>query len=202
MSKRATECPFGGEMANEKSLAEGNVGTVLDSFGGKSLKWIMTVGAAIFGCGVIAAILIRVLRPDGGVLATVVLGVGAGIALVYVSTNWKAALAKVEVCEGGMRLFRCNGRVAMPFIVAAVAVWRTRLLRQDQAIELPWDRILKIRVGKFVKTRLRPENVVIRTTDGNDIEFPFGFWATVGTARFATIVHEFVEDVEIGVEFA
>jgi len=44
--------------------------------------------------------------------------------------------------------------------------------------------------------------VVIRTTDGNDIELLDGFWDAVGGAsRFATTVHKFVKDVEVGVEF-
>ena len=37
------------EMATEKSLSGGNLGTVLDSYGGKLLKRILIVGAAIYG---------------------------------------------------------------------------------------------------------------------------------------------------------
>ena len=36
-------------MATEKSLSGGNLGTVLDSYGGKLLKRILIVGAAIYG---------------------------------------------------------------------------------------------------------------------------------------------------------
>ena len=170
-------------MATEKSLSGANLGTVLETYGGKSLKRILTVGAAVFGCGLTAAILIRLLWPDYPGPAAVVLGVGAAIALGYVSTNWTSALAKVEVCAGGLRLLRRNGGTT----------------------ELPWDRIRKVRVGQFRKLRAWPEHVVIRTTDGNDIEFPeflrYGFWPAVGTERFATTVHRFVEDVEVDVDF-
>jgi hypothetical protein len=166
-------------MSTEKSLLGGNLGTVLETYGGKSLNRIVTVGATIFGCGLTAAILIRAFRPDYLGLATVVLGVGLAMALAKVSTNWRAALAKVEVCEGGVRLLRRNG-----------------------ATELPWDRILKVQVGKFTKVRGGPvEHVVIRTTDGNDIELPYGFWNAVGTDRFATSVRRFVEDVEEEIDF-
>jgi hypothetical protein len=170
-------------MATENSLSGGNLGTVLETYGGKSLKRIVTVGAAIFGCGLAAAILIRLFWPDYPAPAAVVLGVCVAIALGYVSTNWTAALAKVEVCEGGLRLLRHDGG----------------------ATELPWDRILKVKVGRFRKLRGWPEHVVIRTTDGNDIEFPeflrYGFWAAVGTERFATTMHRFVEDVEDDIDF-
>ena len=169
-------------MATEKSLSGANLGTVLESYGGKSLKRIVAVGAAIFGCGLTAAILVRWFWPDYPGPAAVVLGVGVAIALGYVSTNWTSALAKVEVCEGGVRLLRRNGG----------------------ATELPWDRILKVKVGQFRKLRGWPEHVVIRTTDGNDIEFPefrYGFWAGVGTERFATAVQRFVEDVDVDVDF-
>jgi hypothetical protein len=169
-------------MATEKSLSGGNLGTVLDTYGGKSLKRIVTIGAAIFGCGLTAAILIRSFWPDYLGLATVVLGVGVAIALGYVSTNWPAALAKVEVCEGGVRLLRRDGG----------------------ATELPWDRVRKVKVGQFRKLRAWPEHVVIRTTDGNDLEFPefrYGFWAALGTERFATTIQKFVEEMEVDVDF-
>src|SRR5262245_30690130 len=104
-------------MATQRSLSGKNLGTVLDSYGGKSQNRIITVGAAVFGCGLTAAILIRAFRPDYLALAFVVLGVGLAIALAFVSTNWMATLAKVEVCEGGVRL-----------------------LRRRRATELPWDR--------------------------------------------------------------
>jgi hypothetical protein len=170
-------------MATEKALSGANLGTVLETYGGKSLKRIVAVSAAVFGCGLTGAILIRSFWPDYPGPAAVVLGVCVAIALGYISTTWTAALAKVEVCEGGLRL-----------------------LRYDRgATELPWDRILKVKVGQFRKLRRWPEHVVIRATDGNDIEFPeflwYGFWAAVGTERFATTVHRFVEDVEVDVDF-
>jgi hypothetical protein len=182
-------------MVTEQSLSGGNLGTVLETYGGKSLTWIVSVGAAIFGCGLTAAILIRVFRPDSLALATVVLGAGVVVTLAYLRTNWDAALGKVEVCEDGLRLVRRAG-----------VGWN---LRRDVAcwsgvriIELPWDRICKVRVGKFRKFRgPSPRHVVIRTTDGNDIEFPFHFWSTVGTDRFANTVKRFVEDVEVDVDF-
>jgi hypothetical protein len=169
-------------MATEKSLSGGNLGTVLETYGGKSLNRIVTIGAAIFGSGLTAAILIRSLWPDYLGPAAVVLGVGLAIALGYVSTNWSAALAKVEVCAGGVRLLRRDGATT----------------------ELAWDRILEVKVGQFRKLRGWPEHVVIRTTDRNDIEFPefrYGFWAALGTERFAATIHRFVEDVEVDVDF-
>ena len=74
----------------------------------------------------------------------------------------------------------------------------------DGAADLPWDRILKVKVGQFKKSKGWPEHVVIRTTDGNDIEFPefrYGFWAALGTERFATTIQKFVGDVEVDVDF-
>jgi hypothetical protein len=169
-------------MATEKSLSGGNLGSVLETYGGKSLKRIVAVGAAIFSCGLTAAILLRIFWPDNPGPAAVVLGVGLAIALGYVCTNWTAALAKVEVCEGGVRL----------------------LYRDGGATELPWDRIRKVTVGYFRKLGGWPEHVVIRTTDGNDVEFPefrYGFWAALGTERFATTVQRFVKHVEVDVDF-
>jgi hypothetical protein len=86
-------------MPAEKALSGGNLGPVLETYGGKSLKRIVTVGVAVFGSGLTAAILIRVSRPDYLGLATVVLGVGLAIALAYVTTNWGAALAKWSVSQ-------------------------------------------------------------------------------------------------------
>ncbi|HKB04832.1 MAG TPA: hypothetical protein VKD90_21595 [Gemmataceae bacterium] len=165
-------------MATEKSLSGGNLGKVLETYGGKSLKRIITVGATVFGFGLTAAILIRLFRPDCPILATVVFGAGLVIALAYVSTNWSAALAKVEVCECGVRL-----------------------LRGDGTTELPWERMFKVQVGEFRKAKGRPEHAVIWTTDGKDIELPYGFWAAVGTSRLASTVRRFVEHVEEEVEF-
>jgi hypothetical protein len=182
-------------MTTETSPSGPNLGTVLETYGGKSLKPIVSVGAAIFGCGLTAAILIRVFRPDSLALATVVLGAGVVIALAYLTTNWHAALGKVEVCEGGLRLVRRAG-VGWN-LKRHVACWSG-----VRIIELPWDRILKVKVGKFRKFRgLPPKHVVIRTTDGKDIEFPFHFWSAVGTERFATTMQRFVEDVEVDVDF-
>ena len=48
----------------QHSLSAGNLGTVLESYGGKSLKRIVGVGVAIFGCALTVTILIRVFRPD------------------------------------------------------------------------------------------------------------------------------------------
>lgn len=165
-------------MAIETALADGNLGTVLDTYGGKSLKRILAVGAAIFGCGLTAAILIRVFRPDYVGPTLVVIMLALGFALGYVRTNWEAALAKVEVCTGGVRL-----------------------LYRDGATELPWDRIRKVKVGHFRNVRGRPQHVVIRTTDGKNIELLYGFWAAVGTARFARTIPKFVDDVAEDVEF-
>src|SRR5262249_48602540 len=96
------------------------------------------------------------------------------------SMNWQAALAKVEVCERGVRLLRRNGPTT----------------------ELPWDRILRVQVGEFTKVRGGPVgHVVIRTTDGKDIELPFRFWGAVGTERLATRVRRFVDDVSEDVDF-
>jgi hypothetical protein len=167
-------------MATETPLSGGNLGTVQETYGGKSLNRVVTIGAAIFGCGLMVALLIRWFRPDYPVLATFALGVGVVMALVYLTMNLEAALAKVEVCEGGVRL-----------------------VRHDVATEVPWDRILKVKVGAFTKVRGGPvEHVVIQTTDGKDIEFRYGFWSAVGGAsRFATSVRRFVEDVEEDLDF-
>jgi hypothetical protein len=182
-------------MATKQSLSGGNLRIVLETYGGKSLKRIVSVGAAIFGGGLTAAILIRVFRPDSLTLATIALGAGVVIALAYLTTNWDAALGKVEVCEGGLRLVRRAGVGwnLKRYVDCWSGVW---------IIELPWDRIRKVKVGKFMKFRgPPPEHVVIRTMDGKDIEFPFHFWSAVGTERFATTVQRFVEDVEVDVDF-
>lgn len=166
-------------MATNKPLSAANLGTVLETYGGKALKRIITVGTAIFVCSLTAALVLRVFRSDYFVLATVILGLGLVVALAYVRLKWDAALAKVEVCGGGVRL-----------------LWR------DGAMELPWDRILKVQAGYLWRTKGRPEHVVIRTTDGDDIELLLGFWDAVGGAsRFATTVRRFVKDVEVDVKF-
>jgi len=57
-------------------------------------------------------------------------------------------------------------------------------------------------VGKFRKVRGPPlDHVVIRATDGNDIEIPFFFLAEAEIQCFATIVRRFVGDVEVDVDF-
>jgi cytochrome c biogenesis protein CcdA len=167
-------------MATEEPLSGGNLGAVLETYGGKSLGRIVAVGAAIFGCGLTAALVVRSFWPDYRALAVVLFGVGVVIALGFVSTTWQAALAKVEVCERGVRLLRRNGATT----------------------ELRWDRILQVQVGEFTKVRGGPvEHIVIRTTGGKDIELPFRFWGVVGTDRFATRVRRFVADVEEDVDF-
>jgi hypothetical protein len=181
-------------MATEHSLSVGNLGTVLETYGGKSLKRIVAVGLAIFGCGLTATMLIRVFRPDHLGLMLCVFVFGLGIALGYMSTNWNAAHAQVEVCEGGVRLLALGG-----------VTWNKKGYLSRWApgkVELPWDRILKVKVGKFRKVRGPSlDHVVIRTTDGNDIEIPFFFLMEEETQRFATIVRRFVEDVEVDVDF-
>jgi hypothetical protein len=172
-------------MATEATLSNAKLGTVLDTFGGKSLKRIVTVGAAIFGCGLTTAIFIRLFRPDYFGVATFVLGLGVVLALAYVRTNWEAAYAKVEVCEGGVRLHsKSDPTRSVPGIV-----------------ELTWDRIRKVEVGSIGRGRGWREHVVIRTIDGENVEFPYGFWAAVGTSRFAAIMDRFVADVEVDVKF-
>lgn len=180
-------------MATEKSLSGGNLGTVLETYGGKSLKRIITVGAAIFGCALTANTVLRVFRPDYIGLMLCVFVFGLGIGLGYVRTNWEAALTKVEVRQGGVRLLVRGG------VTWDMKGYLTRWV--PGIVELPWDRILKVKVGRFRKIRGWPEHVVIRTTDGKDIEIPFYFWSAVGTERFATIVRRFVEDVEVDVDF-
>ena len=61
----------------------------------------------------------------------------------------------------------------------------------------------KVKVGEFTNVPGGPvEHLVIRTTDGKDIGFRYGFWLAVGgTSRFAIIVQRFVKDVEDDVEF-
>ena len=182
-------------MATEQSLSGGNLGTVLETYGGKSLKRIVSVGAAIFGCGLTVATLIRMFWPDhlGPILCAFVFGLGIGLG--YVSTNLDAALGKVEVCEGGLRLVR---RAGVGWNLKRYVDYWSGV----RVIELPWDRILKIKVGNFRKFRgPPPKHVVIRITDGKDIEFPFHFWSAVGTERFSTTVQRFVEDVEVNVDF-
>src|SRR5262245_25390606 len=96
-------------MATEQSPSGGSLGTVLDTYGGKSLKRIVAVGVAIFGCALTAMTLIRIFRPDYLGLMLGLFVFGLGFALGYVSTNLDAALGKVEVCEGGLRLVRRGG---------------------------------------------------------------------------------------------
>jgi hypothetical protein len=184
-----------GDMATEPSLSGENLGTVLESFGGKSLKQIVMVGAAIFGCGLTVAMLIRVLWPDYLVLATVVLGAGVVMALAYMSTSWEAGLAKVEVCEGGVRF---SGRGGVTWDLKGYVSHWSGLPR---AVELPWNHILKVKVGYFKNVRGRHEHLVLQTTDGKDVAFPFHFWSCVGTERFVGAARRFVDDVEFDVDF-
>lgn len=181
-------------MATEKWPSGADLGPVLETYGGKSFKRIVAAAVTIFGCGLTTAILIRVFRPDqfGPIICAFVFGLG--IALGYVSTNLDAALAKVEVCAGGLRLTRRAG-VAWD-LKGYLAGWSGMCI-----VELPWDRILKVNVGRFRNIRWRPAHVVIRTKDGKDIEFPFHFWSAVGTERFATTVQRFVKDVDVDVDF-
>jgi hypothetical protein len=181
-------------MATAQSLSGGNLGTVLETYGGKSRKRIVVVGAAIFGCVLTIDILIRVFRPDSLGLMLCVFVFGLGIALGYMSTKWNAAHAKFEVCEGGVRLLVLKG----------VTWHKGGYLRPcvPEIVELPWDRILKLKVGKYRKVRGPPlHHFVIRTTDGNDIETPFFFLLEEETQRVATIARRFVEDVEVDVDF-
>jgi hypothetical protein len=165
-------------MATEKSLTAGNLGTVLDTYGGKSLKRIIAVGVIVFGCGLIVGLFIRSFGPDYFGPGFVVVAVALVFAIAHVRLNWEAAFAKVEVCKRGVRL-----------------------LYRDGVTELPWDRIRKIKVGYFRWVKGSPEHVVFQTTDGNKVELLFGFWAAVGTVRFTKIIRKFVEDVEERVEF-
>jgi hypothetical protein len=165
-------------MATEHALSSANLGTVLETYGGKSLKRIVAIGATVIGSGLTASLLVRFIWPDYRVLAIVILGIGTVIGLAYVSTTWMASIAKVEVCTGGLRL-----------------------IRRTIIVELTWNRIRKIEAGR-VKARAAPEHVVIQTTDGNDIELPLGFWDAVGGAsRFAKTAHRFVKNVELDVRF-
>jgi hypothetical protein len=181
-------------MATGHSPSAGNLGPVLEAYGGKSLKRIVAVGAAILGCGLTATTLIRMFRPDYLGLMLCVFVVGLGIALGYMNTNWNAVHAKVEVCAGGVRL-----------LVRGGVAWNRKghLSRwAPGTVELPWDRILKVRVGKYRKVRGPPfDHVAIRTTDGNDSEIPFFFLSEAEAQRFATIARGFVEAVEVDVDF-
>jgi hypothetical protein len=181
-------------MATERSLSAGTLGTVLDTYGGNSRTRIVAAGVAIFGCGLTATILIRVLRPDHLGLMLCVFVFGLGLGLGHVSTNWNAAHAKVEVCEGGVRLL----------VLGGVTWGKTGYLSRwaPGTVELPWDHILKVRVGKYRKVRGPPhDHLVIRTTDGTDTEIPFFFLVEAETQRFATIARRFVEYVEADVDF-
>jgi hypothetical protein len=110
------------------------------------------------------------------------------------STDWNAAHARVEVCAGGVRLLVLGG-----------VTWNKKGYLSRWApgmVELSWGRILKAKVGKFRKVRGPPlDHVVIRATDGNDIEIPFFFLAEAEIQCFATIVRRFVGDVEVDVDF-
>jgi hypothetical protein len=181
-------------MATEHSLSAGSLGTVLETYGGKSLKRIVVVGLAIFGCALTAMTLVRMFRPDNLGLMLGLFVFGLGFALGYINTNWNAAHGKVEVCEGGVRLFNLGG--------VARAKGGQLVSWAPGSAELPWDRILKVKVGKYRKVRGPPLNhMVIRTTDGNDIEIPFFFLVEAETQRFTTLVRRFVEDVEVDVDF-
>jgi hypothetical protein len=177
-------------MATEPSLLAGNLGTVLATYGGKSLKRLVAIGGTIFGCALTALILIRVFWPGSLGLTLCVFVFGFGIALGYMNVNWNATQAKLEVCEGGVRLLLLGG-------VTWEGSWA------PGKVELPWDRILKVKVGQFRKVKFTPlEHVVIRTTDGKDIEMPFYFLEAAETKRLTTIVRKFVEDVEVDVDFS
>lgn len=181
-------------MATEQSLSGGNLGTVLETYGGRSRKRIVAVSVAIFGCALTAMMFIRVFRPDFLGLMLCIYVFGLGIALGYMSTNWNATHARVEVCEGGVRLLVRGG------VIRNKKGYLSR--RGSSQVELPWDRILKVKVGKFRKVRGPPfDHVVFRTTDGNDVEIPFFFLVEAETQRIATIACRYVEDVEVGVDF-
>jgi hypothetical protein len=77
---RSGELDSVGDMATEHSLSAGNLGTVLETYGGKSLKRLVAVGAAIFGCALTVMILIRAFRPDylGLMLCVFVFGLSRG----------------------------------------------------------------------------------------------------------------------------
>lgn len=181
-------------MATEHSLSAGNLGMVLETYGGKSLKRTVGVGVAIFACALSVVILIRVFRPDylGAMLCVYVFGLG--FALAYISMNWNAAHARIEVCEGGVRLLVLGGTAWNR--KTQVSIWAPRI------IELPWSRILKVKAGKYRKVRGPPHHhVVFRTTDGNDVEIPFFFMSEAETQRLVAILRRFVEDVEVDVDF-
>jgi hypothetical protein len=181
-------------MTTEHSLSAGNLGPVLEVYGGKSLNRVVAMGMAIFGCALMVATLIRVFRPDYLGLILCVFVFGLGIALGYISMNWNAAHARVEVCAGGVRLKVLGGTAWNK--KSNLSRWAPRI------VELPWDRILKVKVGKYRKVRGPPHHhIAIQTTDGNDFEIPFFFFVEAETQRFATIARRFVQDVEVDVEF-
>jgi len=56
--------PSIGDMATGHSPSAGNLGTIPETDGGRSLRRIFTVGVADSRCGLTATMLIRVVRPD------------------------------------------------------------------------------------------------------------------------------------------
>jgi hypothetical protein len=74
-------------MATEPALSGGDLGSVLDTYGGKSLTRIVAVGAAIFGCALSVMTLIRVLRPDYLRMMLCVFVFGLGFAPGYGNMN-------------------------------------------------------------------------------------------------------------------
>lgn len=159
------------------------------TYGGKSLKRLVAISVTISGCALTGMILIRVLQPGSIGLTLCVFVFGLGTALGYMNVNWNAAHARLEVCEGGVRLLLLGG-----------ITWEGNWA--PGKVEVPWDRIRKVEVGHFRKVRFAPlEHVVIRTTDGKDAEMPFYFLEAAETKHFTTVVRKFVEDVEVDVDF-
>ena len=183
-----------GDMATEYSRSAGNLGTVLETYGGKSRTRIVAVGAAICGCGLTATTLVRVFRPDHLGLMLCVFVAGLGIALGLPEHELECGPRQ----GGGLRGWSAAARPrrggleqeGLPEPLGA----------RNRRAALGSD--LKVKVGKYRKVRGPPhDHVVIQTTDGSDVEIPFFFLADAETRRFATSVRRFVRDVETDVDF-
>lgn len=135
-----------------------DLGRQLARFGGKSLKPVLAISAAltVIGAGLL---LCGALSQPTGVLWVLVGIFLAAAGPMYLVTNWSGSRNTLEVHKGGLRF--TSGR---------------------ETKELPWDDIEEISAGKVMNlTYHRTEwNVVIQPQRGRAIELEDDFWRSQG----------------------
>jgi len=158
-------------MARKRRRPPRDLGRQLARFGGKSLKPVLAISAALTVVGVGLLLYGATSEPTG--ILWVILGIfllAAGP--MYLATNWSGTRKALEVYKGGLR-FTGGGK----------------------SMVLPWDDIEDISVGKILNVTYHKLewNVVIQPRYDETIELLDDFWSSQGgAARFLGLVEGYV----------